>query len=135
MSDKKPNPVGRPSSYKPEYCQQMLEFFDRYYTQKKNGKTEAVDFPSVAGFARKIKVAKSTLYEWAKHHPEFSNVLSQCKDIQEDILLSNSLKGSYHAAFAQFLLKNTHNFKDRTEQETTIKEKRTINIVNDSDES
>lgn len=128
MSDEKKGPGGRPTEYRPEYCEQMLDFFDRDYTQKKHGKTEACDFPSVAGFARKLKVAKSTLYEWAKHHDEFSNVLKQCKDIQEDILISNALKGSYSAPFTQFLLKNTHGFKDKVEQETTVKERRIVEV-------
>ena len=119
MSDK-PNPEGRPTKYKPEYCQEMLSFFDRNFTEKVNGKVEACNFPSVAGFARKIGVAKSTLYEWAKNHEEFSNVLARCKDIQEDILINNSLKNSYNASFSQFLLKNTHGFKDKQEVEQTV---------------
>lgn len=114
--------TGRPTAYKPEYCQMMLDFFDRDYTEIVDGKREASNFPSVAGFARKIGVAKSTLYEWAKHHEAFSNVLSQCKDAQEDILINNSLKGGYNAPFAQFLLKNTHGFRDKTEVDQTISE-------------
>lgn len=124
---------GRPTKYDPKYCQEMLDFFDRNYTQKKHGKTEACDFPSVAGFARRIGVAKSTLYEWAKHCADFSNVLERCKDIQEDILISNSLKGSYNASFSQFLLKNTHGFKDRQEVEQTIDDKRIVEVVRAQD--
>lgn len=126
---------GRPSKYDPKYIDEMIAFFKRDYTMKKHGKTEACDFPSIARFAVNIGVNKTTIYEWAKHHKEFSNALKKCQEMQEDIIVNNSLKGSYNGSFAQFLLKNNFGYKDRVEQETTIKEKRTINIVNDSDES
>lgn len=111
------NPVGRPSLYDAKYCQEMIDFFDRDYVTKQHNKIEACNFPSVAGFARKLGIAKSTLYEWASKHQEFSVVLARCKDMQEDILINNSLKGSYNAAFSQFLLKNTHGFRDKQEVE------------------
>ena len=121
---------GRPTLYNEKYCQEMIDFFDRDYKQKSHGKIEACDFPSVAGFARKIGVAKSSLYKWASEHPEFSAVLARCKDIQEDILINNSLKGAYNAAFSQFLLKNTHGFKDKQEVEQTVQ---TIQIDKDDE--
>lgn len=127
---KNPN-MGRPTSYDPKYCQEMLDFFKRDFTQEKNGKIEAVDFPSIAGFAVEIGVAKSSLYEWAKKHPDFSNVLARCKDVQENILLNNSLKGGYNAGFAQFLLKNTHGFKEKSEVSQSTK----VEITIDDDES
>ena len=128
MSEEKKGAGGRPTDYRPEYCDQMLEFFDSDYTKKKNGKVEACDFPSIAGFARKLKVNKQTLYNWGDKHPEFLDVLKQCKDIQEDILISNALKGAYSAPFTQFLLKNTHGFRDKVEQETTVKERRIVEV-------
>lgn len=122
-------PGGRPTKYDPKYCQEMLDYFDRNPTEKKNGKEEAVDFPSVAGFARRVGTAKSTIYEWARQHPEFSNVLTQCKAIQEEILLANALKGGYHAGFTQFLLKNTHGFEDKKQVEQS--QEISVNITKD----
>ena len=133
MSDKKPNPVGRPTLYNPKYCQDMIEFFDRDYTQVVDNKKEAVNFPSFAGFARKLKISKSTLYKWAEEHKEFSDILLICKGMQEDILLSNSLKGSYHAGFSQFLLKNTHGFKDKHEVEQKTEERRIVEVRKSSE--
>lgn len=124
-------PGGRPTDYRPEYCQKMVDFFDRDYTQEKHGKIEACDFPSIAGFARKLKVTKQTLYNWGEKHPPFFDVLEQCRGIQEDILISNALKGSYSAPFTQFLLKNTHGFKDKQDIQQTSE----LKVVIDDDES
>ena len=125
------NPIGCPTKYDPKYCQEMIDFFDRDYTEKIHNKIEACNFPSIAGFARKIGVAKKTLYNWAEQHPDFLHVLERCKDVQEDILINNSLKGSYNAAFSQFLLKNTHGFKDKQEVEQTVQ---TIQIDKDDEQ-
>lgn len=121
MSDKKPK-MGRPSKYDPKYIEEMRAFFNRDYTQKKHGKTEACDFPSIARFAVNIGVNKTTIYEWAKNHPEFSNALKECQEIQEDIIVNNSLKGTYNGSFAQFLLKNNYGYRDKQEVEQTVQE-------------
>lgn len=54
--DEKPN--GRPSKYKPEFCEQLIQHM-----------SEGLSFESFAAIA---KVNLDTLYEWAKVHEEFS---------------------------------------------------------------
>lgn len=51
-------PVGRPTDYRPEYCEQIVEFM-------KDGK-------SFVGFSASIGTHIDTILEWAKVHPEFS---------------------------------------------------------------
>ena len=51
--------VGRPTTYKPEYCQMLIEHMNGGYS-----------FESFAGL---IGVNKDTLYEWEKVNPEFSD--------------------------------------------------------------
>lgn len=51
------NPVGRPSKYKPEYCEQLLKHM-----------SEGLSFESFAGV---IEVSNKTLYAWAEQFPEF----------------------------------------------------------------
>ena len=53
-----PNKVGRPSDYRPEYCQKIIEHC-----------REGFSFESFAGL---IGVHVDTLYEWEKVHKEFS---------------------------------------------------------------
>lgn len=131
MSKDKPNLGGRPSLYKPEYIEKMLDFFRRDYTMVVDNKREACNFPSIARFAVNIGVNKSTIYEWADKHPQFSVALKKCKEMQEDIIVNNSLKGSYNANFAQFLLKNNFAYKDKHE----VEQKTEIKIVLDNEDT
>jgi len=58
-------PVGRPTSYRPEYCDRVVKL--------------AKDGHGPAGYASDFGVDKATLYKWADAHPEFSTALSQAK--------------------------------------------------------
>lgn len=57
--------TGRPSSYKPEYCQRVMEM----------GKEGL----SIAQMAARLEVAKATLWDWAQSHPEFSVALADAR--------------------------------------------------------
>lgn len=61
----KPNPIGRPSKYDPAYCAQIVEHM--------------AEGASMTSFAAEIDVARSTLNEWAEHHPEFSEAINKAK--------------------------------------------------------
>lgn len=54
-------PVGRPSTYDAAFCEQAIEFLSRGY--------------SIAAFAGKIGVARSTVYEWIGAHQDFSDAV------------------------------------------------------------
>lgn len=56
----KPRPVGRPSKYKPEYCDLLIQHM----------RDEGLSFESFGGV---VDVCRDTLYEWANQHPEFSD--------------------------------------------------------------
>ncbi len=55
------NPVGRPTNYRPEYCQMIIEHME--------------DGSSVSSFAASINAARSTITQWADVHPEFMAAL------------------------------------------------------------
>ena len=107
-------PGGRPTKYKPEYCQQIIDHFDvpaTYTTDK--GEEKACKLPLVIDFAHKIGVNNDTLYEWAKVHPEFSESFKKGRKLQERIWIENSMKGLYNTAFTIFLGKNIFKWTDR----------------------
>ena len=70
----KKHPGGRPTLYRPEYVEQLIEFFDVEafehvpgVDKAGNEKMEMVPakFPTLARFATKIGVTRDTLYEWS----------------------------------------------------------------------
>lgn len=61
-----PNPVGRPSKFKPEYCQTIIEEMSQGF--------------SFEACAPLFGVHKDTLYEWCKEHPDFSDARKKALD-------------------------------------------------------
>jgi hypothetical protein len=125
-------PVARPTKYKEEYCDMILEYFDidsGYDVEVENSKgvmqsvRHASNLPTLAGFARKIKVHRDTIHHWANEQnengelirPDFSDALKLAKECQEDILVQNGLKGGYNATFAIFAAKNIIGWRDTKE--------------------
>jgi transposase-like protein len=58
-------PAGRPTKYKPEFCEQVIEL-------GKKGK-------SLAQMAAHFDVARSTIDQWAEDQPDFSEALTRAK--------------------------------------------------------
>ena len=99
--------VGRPSDYKPEYCELVSEFLADGY--------------SVAAFAGSIPVAKSTVYKWMDEHPEFSDAVKvgQARAVLwwEDANRHLATKGEGNATANVFGLKNRAADEWRDKQE------------------
>lgn len=62
-------PAGRPTKYKAEFCETIIEL-------GKAGK-------SVMQMAAGIGVTSQTVYEWAKEKPEFSDALTRARELQQ----------------------------------------------------
>jgi hypothetical protein len=104
MSKKK---TGRPTNYKPEYCQMIIESMSKG--------------TSVTAFAAEIGVVKDTLYEWAKVYPDFSDSMKQAMQICEKWWEARGMKGmtegsqKFNANIWMFFMKNRFKWSDRTE--------------------
>jgi len=122
------NKVGRPTKYDFKFCDEIIKYFDQephfaspVVTTYKDGTTKEevkfipCDLPTLAGFASKIKVCRDTLHEWDEKHKEFSDAIKRCKDLQENILITNGLKGLYAQPFAIMAAKNIISWKDKQE--------------------
>jgi hypothetical protein len=120
------SPCGRPTKYKPEYCDEIVEYFNKepYFereivkTDKKGNTYEAYEFvandlPLFGKFASDIGVTHDTLLEWVKVHPEFSLAYKKAKTLQEHMLAINGLKGLYSTPFAIFTAKNILGWRDQ----------------------
>ena len=99
--------VGRPSDYKPEYCQMIVDHMS--------------DGASMLSFAAEIDVARSTLNEWASVHPEFSEAVSRgkakCAAWWERVGRNLAATGEGNATMTVFGLKNMGGDEWRDKQE------------------
>ena len=79
-----------------------------------------VNLPTVEGFAAFIDVNKTTLYEWEKIHPEFSNALESIRAEQHKRLIDNGLSGDYNPTIAKLILSSNHGMAEKTENKTEL---------------
>jgi len=99
---------GRPSKYKEDYCQMLIDHMAEGFT-----------FESFGGV---IGVCKDTLYEWVRVHKSFSYSKKAGRTRQQlsnEKMLRDIAKGKVRGAnvTAQiFIMKNCHGWKDRVEQ-------------------
>ena len=87
--------AGRPSTYKPEYCEQVMEYMCKGY--------------SLSAFAGSIGQSRETMYEWCSKHPEFSDAVCRARAMRLvpwETRLMTCEKGGEVAATI-FALKNT----------------------------
>ena len=109
------NKVGRPTDYKPEYCDTVIQLgLDGYsYTQ----------------IARHLDVAKSTLYDWKAAQPEFAYALTRARELAqawwEDIGRNQMVlpvQGFSASLFAkQISCRFPEDYTDKSKQEITAK--------------
>lgn len=118
-----PNPVGRPSKYKKEYCDKLVERM-------------AMGF-SFESFAAQCDTCVDTIKEWANVHPDFSAAKrtgnAKRLEFNEDILqklISGELTGSTTAQI--FRMKNMGaglHWKDKIESDVTMNATVTTKVV------
>jgi hypothetical protein len=101
--------MGRPTKYKKEYCELLIE-------HGKQGHT-------LESFAATIGVDRDTLKEWAKTHPEFSAAKKRYKDFQQLTLEKIGLAGMtgklqrFNSTAWIFMMKNCCGWRDKKEIE------------------
>lgn len=105
----KRHPGGRPTLYKPEYCEMVVEKMAEGYTQ--------------VGFAGSIRVSEATIYNWANEHPEFFEALKIGKAVSAYYWETGAKRvaetGEGNAAMHIFGLKNRVPGEWRDRQEIT----------------
>lgn len=101
------NPVGRPSKYKPEYCQMIIDHM--------------AEGASMTSFAAEIDVSRETISEWGRVHPEFSVAIkkgkAKCAAWWERLNRKNAITGDGNATLVIFGLKNMAPDEWRDKQE------------------
>lgn len=98
---------GRPSKYKPEYCEKLVEHMSAGY--------------AFESFSATIGVHRDTLYEWEKVHPEFSEAKKKGTEASflwwEKLGMAGAVGKvkNFNAAVWIFSMKNKFGYRDKHE--------------------
>jgi hypothetical protein len=106
---KKSNPVGRPTSYRPEYCTTVVHL--------------GIEGKSYAAIANELGTTRETLYTWMEKHPEFLDAMKRSRlaamQWWEDTLMDQArgrvIGGSTTAAIVAMKNQFPDDYKDRRE--------------------
>lgn len=129
-------PAGRPTEYNEEYILKVDEYLEESTDQEVQVVKQAnqekgyetfdnklkVNLPTIEGFALFIGVNKTSLYEWEKKYPEFSNALDKIRIEQQKRLINSGLSGEYNPTIAKLILSSNHGMRERTDQTTNDKD-------------
>lgn len=101
------NEGGRPTKYDPAYCDMIVEHM--------------TDGASMTSFAAMIDVSRSTINEWGKNYPEFSEAIkrakAKCAAWWEGLAREGAMGGEVNPTLIIFGLKNMspEEWKDKQE--------------------
>ena len=102
--------VGRPSKYRPEYCQSVQDYMGKGY--------------SLTAFAGSIGIPRDTVYQWEANYPEFSYAIKSARgkrvEALERVLLEAETSPKVTSRI--FALKNAapDEWRDRLETDNTV---------------
>lgn len=128
--------MGRPTKFKAEYCQQIIDYFvnnDAYEVlEHESDDTRRKAFLNrpitMVGFAQKIGVDADTLTNWANDrdengalvNPEFFGSYKAAMTMQAKQIIEGGLAGVYNSNIATLMLKNHHGYRDVQVNETEV---------------
>lgn len=99
---------GRPTKYRPEYAEQAIRQIGD-------------EGQSITQFARNLRVARQTIYQWAEDHPEFYDALTCARDWSEayweDRMREFMTSRDANAPLIKLYLANRFKWTDKVEQE------------------
>lgn len=127
------HPGGRPTKYKREYCEALIDFFDvepyedvdiDHYKEGKvawrDSKRVANKLPTLWAFAKSVGVGYSTVRDWlrenhASYQAKFSVAFTQAEEARKDFLIQNGLQGLYPPASFVFVATNLTDMRNKQE--------------------
>lgn len=118
-----PRSVGRPTDYRPEYCEMLIEHMSKGY--------------SYETFAAVVNASKQTIYDWEKVNPAFldakAKAFAQCQLHWEKLSVDNPFtdpkRGGLNASVWIFNMKNRFKWTDRVEVEAGSETKNIIKLA------
>jgi transposase-like protein len=121
------NPVGRPSDYKPEFCEKLVEHMSKGY--------------SFESFGAVIDCGKASLYKWRDEHQEFSDALDMGRSkhlfMMEQMGQGNMVEHyqgpKLNTALYKLFMANIHGWREKTDVEQ--KSEASVKVYIDSDDA
>lgn len=116
---------GRPTTYSEEMLTKAREYLDSCTDEEIERDTDRgtqyrlrVRLPTIERMAVTLGVSRDTLYEWAKHHPSFSDTLEELRAEQADRLITEGLAGNYNPTIAKLVLSANHGMREKSDVTT-----------------
>lgn len=110
--------AGRPTKYNKDMLLLAQEYIDSCKDYIVKDGVSRVKLPKAEGLALHLKVNRSTLYEWADKHEDFSDILDKINAIQAERVINEALAGNYNSNIAKLLL-GKHGYKDMKDTDIT----------------
>ena len=103
--------MARPTKYSAEILTQSEAYLENY-------ESLGDVIPSVAGLAVNLRIARTTIYQWAKDDDkeEFAHILADILSKQEQVLFNKGLTNEFNATIVKLAL-GKHGYSEKTEQE------------------
>lgn len=132
---------GQPTKYRKAYAQEIIDYFNVDVVKKVvddpsgRGGThthyETVRVPSIIGFAAKVGVDVTTVYNWADErysdkypskklrgklkHPEFFHALTRAQALEQSLIFEYGMAGRLDRGLAALYFTNKLGFKNKSE--------------------
>lgn len=123
--------VGRPSKYRAEFCETIIDYFEAPLKRvqepecRENPDGEMVEVQVIVrpatlyGFAAQCGVGYTTLLDWEKNHPDFAEAMGQARALQGDLTVQMGAIGGFKTGFATLMMKNNHQWSDQLALQTS----------------
>ncbi len=110
MSDK-PKPVmGRPTLYKPEFCEMVIPWLKEGY--------------SIEEIGLELDVGYTTVYEWMERHPDFAAAIKRGREFSKAWWMKNGRSqlnsDSFNSTLWYMNMKNRFGWADKKEIQNNI---------------
>tara|TARA_R110000868_G_scaffold186733_2_gene429208 strand:+ start:987 stop:1499 length:513 start_codon:yes stop_codon:yes gene_type:complete len=118
-----PPRTGRPTLYRDEYCDSVVEYFQRPRPARTSIDDRILpgELPSLSAWGNEHGVSPQRISEWQNRQPAFAEACTRAKAIGAELLSDRALTGQYNAQYAAFYAKNAFGWRDRTEVETVTR--------------
>lgn len=106
-------PAGRPTKLTPALIKKAKAYVAGDW--KKPGYV----VPTVEGLALELWLARSTVYEWAEKHEEFSDIVNDLLAVQSQLLVQKGLSGAFNPSITKLILSGKHGYVEKSQQDLT----------------